>query len=89
MGDWLFHFLDSYEESRRKFLCHFYDICFLLIALDTYGEPTLGNYYMHDVVSPKGSLFGSSWQTHSGFSCPIPSFFKGQCGSSGFYFFGC
>ena len=64
MVDWLFHFLDSFQECKRKFLCHFYGICFLLIALVTYGEPTPGNYYMHDVVSPNGAFWGSSWQKH-------------------------
>ena len=29
----------------------------LLIALVTYGEPTPGNYYMHDVVPPKGAFW--------------------------------
>ena len=42
----------------------FYGICCLLIALDAYGEPTPGNYYMHDVVPPKGAFWESSWQTH-------------------------
>ena len=62
MGDWLFHFLASYQGGERKFLCHFYGICCLLSALVTYGEPTPGNYYMHDVVPPKGAFWGSSWQ---------------------------
>ena len=62
MGDWLFHFLDSYQGGQNKFLCHFYAICYLLIALVTYGGPTPGNYYMHDVVSPNGAFWESSWQ---------------------------
>ena len=62
MGDWLFHFLASYQRGQNKFLCHFYGICYLLIALVTYGEPTPGNYYMHDVVSPNGAFWESSWQ---------------------------
>ena len=56
MGDWLFHFLDSFEGGQSKDLCHSYDICYLQIALVTYGEPTPGNYYMHNVVPPKGIL---------------------------------
>ena len=62
MGDWLFHFFASYQGGRSNFLCLFYDICYLQIALVTYGEPTPGNYYMHDVVPPKGAFLGSSWQ---------------------------
>ena len=62
MENWLFHFLVSYQKGKSNFLCHFYDICFLLIALVTYGEPTPGNYYLHDVVSPNGAFWGSSWQ---------------------------
>ena len=58
MEDWLFHFLASYQWGKNKFLCHFYDICLLLIALVTYGEPTPGNYYMHDVVRPKWGILG-------------------------------
>ena len=80
MEDWLFHFLASYQGGKNKFLCHFYDICYLLIALVTYGEPTPGNYYMHDVVSRNGAFWGSSWQKHIrpgiphllDFFCPIP-----------------
>ena len=64
MENWLFHFLASYKRGERRFLCHFYDICHLLIALVTYGEPTPGNYHMHDVVTPNGASGGSSWQTH-------------------------
>ena len=41
----------------------FYGIFYLLIASVTYGEPTPGNYYMHDVVPPKGPFWESSWQT--------------------------
>ena len=41
----------------------FYGICCLLIALVTHGEPTPGNYYMHDAVLLKGACWGSSWQT--------------------------
>ena len=62
MGDWLFHFLASYQGCKSNFLCHFYGICCLLIALVTYGGPTPGNYYMHDVVPPNGGIWGSSWQ---------------------------
>ena len=62
MGDWLFHFLVSYQRGKSKFLCHFYGICYLQIALVTYGGPTPGNYYMHDVVSPNGAFWESSWQ---------------------------
>ena len=62
MGDWLFHFLAIYIKRGKRYLCHFYGICFLLIALVTYGGPTPGNYYMHDVVSPNGAFWGSSWQ---------------------------
>ena len=32
--------------------------CCLLSALVTYGEPTPGNYKMHEVVPPKGAFFG-------------------------------
>ena len=51
MENWLFHFLPSYKGERgvKAFLCHFYGICCLLIALVTHGEPTPGNYIMHDV----------------------------------------
>ena len=59
MGNWLFHFLASYKGSESKILCHFYDIDSLLIALVTYGEPTPGNYHMHDVVPPKGAFWVS------------------------------
>ena len=62
MGDWLFHFLVSYQRGEKQFLCHFYGICYLQIALVTYGGPTPGNYYMHDVVSPNGAFWESSWQ---------------------------
>ena len=62
MENWLFHFLASYQREKSKFLCHFYGICFLLIALVTYGGPTPGNYYMHDVVPPNGAFWESSWQ---------------------------
>ena len=64
MENWLFHFLAMYEGVKASFLCHFYGIYHLLIASVTYGEPTPGNYYMHDVVSPKGAFWGSSWQMH-------------------------
>ena len=65
MGDWLFHFLGSFQGGQYKFLCHFYDICYLLIAFVAYGEPTPGNYHMHDVVRPSGAFWGSSWQKHN------------------------
>ena len=80
MGDWLFHFLDRYQ-GEKQFLCHFYGICYLLIALVTSGEPTPGNDDMHDVVPPNGAFLGSSWQKHDktrysplllDFYCPIP-----------------
>ena len=58
MGDWLFHFLARFQGGKNNILCHFYDICYLQIALVTYGEPTPGNYCMHDVVPPKGGIFG-------------------------------
>ena len=58
MEDWLFHFLASYQGGKNKILCHYHDICHLLIALVTYGEPTPGNNHMHDVVSPNGGIFG-------------------------------
>ena len=38
MEDWLFHFLAKYKGSKNKVLCHFFGICFLLIALVTYGR---------------------------------------------------
>ena len=62
MEDWLFHFLASYQREKNNFLCHFYGICLLLIALVSYGEPTPGNYYMHDVVRPNVAYWESSWQ---------------------------
>ena len=98
MENWLFQFLASHKEGKSEFLCHFYDIYHLLIASVTHGEPTPGNYYMHDVVPPEETFWGSSWQTHYKtryspqvrFSCPKPFLFlKGQCGFSGVYFFGC
>ena len=46
-----------------------YGIHDLLIALVTYGGPTPGNYYMHDVVSPNGAFLASSWQTHGKTRC--------------------
>ena len=46
------------KGGKNDFLCHFYDICCLLSALVTYGEPTPGNYYMHEVVPPKGHFWG-------------------------------
>ena len=58
MGDWLFHFLASYQRGKSNFLCHFNGICLLLIALVTYGEPTPGYYCMHDVVRPDGAYLG-------------------------------
>ena len=42
----------------------FYGIYYLLIALVTYGGPTPGNYYVHDVVPPNGAFGRSSWQKH-------------------------
>ena len=44
--------------GEKQFLCHFYGICYLLIALVTYGGSTPGNYYMHDVVRPNGAFWG-------------------------------
>ena len=70
MGDWLFHFLDSFQGGQSKELCHFYDIFYLLIALVAYGEPTPSNYYMHDVVRPNGAFLGDSWQKHYETRCP-------------------
>ena len=70
IGDWLFHFLASYQRGESNVLCHSYGICNLLIALVTYGGPTPGNYYMHDVVPPSGAIWGSSWQKHYETRCP-------------------
>ena len=64
MGNSLFHFLASYKGGKSKILCHIYGIHYLLIALVTYGGPTPGDYYTHDVVSPKGAFCESSCQTH-------------------------
>ena len=75
MGDWLFHFLVSYQRGGKQFLCHFYVICLLLIALVTCGEPTPGNYYMHDVVRLNGAYWGSSWQRQ--YKTRYSSFFVG------------
>ena len=78
MGNWLFHFLASYKAGKSNFLCHFYGIHDLLIALVTYGGPTPSNYYMHDVGTPKGHLGGIHGRRMvrpgipqlSDFSCP-------------------
>ena len=64
MENWLFQFFASYKGSKSTFLCHLYGIHDLLIALVTCGKHTLGDYYMHDVVAPKGVFGRSSWQTH-------------------------
>ena len=62
---WLFHFLVSYQRGKKQyFYVIFMAFAYLLIALVTYGEPTPGNYYMHDVVSPNGAFLESSWQKH-------------------------
>ena len=75
MGDWLFHFLDSFQGGQNKELCHFYDIFYLLIALVAYGEPTPSNYYVHDVVRPNGAFLGDSWQKHYETRClPLVGF---------------
>ena len=70
MRYWLFHFLDIYKGGKSKeCLCHFYGIYVLLIALVTFGGPTPGNYYMHDVVTPKGAFGENSWQMHGKTRC--------------------
>ena len=51
MGDWLF--LVQYKEVKSISYVVFYGICYLLIALVTYGRSTPGIYYVHDVVPPK------------------------------------
>ena len=61
MGDWLFHFLASYQGGKSIFMSFLWH-CYLLTALVTYGGPTPGNYYMHDVVPPNGAFGESSWQ---------------------------
>ena len=63
MEDWLFHFLGKYKGGKSNFLCHFMAYVVCCIALVTYGEPTPGNYFLHDVVPPKGAFWESSWQT--------------------------
>ena len=70
MGYWLFHFLGIYKgRVKAKNFCHFYGIHVLLIALVTHGGPTPGNYYMHDVVTPKGAFGENSWQMHGKTRC--------------------
>ena len=61
-----------YKGVNAKFLCHFYGIRVLLIALVTYGGPTPGNYYVHDVVTPKGAFGENSWQMHGKTRCSLP-----------------
>ena len=58
MVDWLFPFLAMNVKGVKAFLCHFYGIYHLLIALVSYGEPTPGNYKMHDVGILKGGILG-------------------------------
>ena len=59
MENLLFQFFASNKEVKNRFLCHFDDIIYLLIALVTYGEPTPSNHYMHDVGTPYGADLGS------------------------------
>ena len=101
MGDWLFHFLGSFQGGKSKNLCHFFDIFQLLIALVAYGEPTPSNYYMHDVARPNGAFWGVHGRSKIrpgilpflfllDFFCPIPFYLlKGLCACFGVYSFGC
>ena len=54
------------KKGKSIFLCHVHGFFDLLIASVTYVESTPGNYYMHDVVSPKGAFWESSWQMMHG-----------------------
>ena len=62
---------------NNRFLCHFDDIVYLLIALVTYGEPTPSKCFMHDVGTPNEADLVNKWQMHgnipplSVFSCPL------------------
>ena len=98
MGDWLFHFLDSFYGGKSKDFCHLFDIFHLLIALVAYGEPTPSNYYMHDVVRPNGAFWGVHGKSivRPGvprlldFFCPIPFWFlTGLYAVFGVCWFGC
>ena len=79
MENWLFQFLASNKGVENRFLCRFDDITYLLIALVTCGEPTPSKYFMHDVGTPKGQIWGINGRCMvrpgipplSVFSCPL------------------
>ena len=62
MVDWLFSLLCQLSGVSKQFFMSLLWHLLSAIALVTYGEPTPGNYHMHDVVRPNGAYWESSWQ---------------------------